>query len=188
MNNNSNLATEKEQVAKITEQVFDLFLEENPPVLGGAAAILNLEDKDTDLIWDLAVGLHQQGRFQEAEAVFARLCRLQGFSQPRNYKALGAVRQRQERWKDATAAYEIAAIISRDDPEPSFYAAECLRQLGLKQRARDALKASILLASDDEEHKPLKQRAEALLADTETVSKTVSKTKNTTKNTTKRAG
>ena len=31
----------------------------------------------------------------------------------------------------AAAAYEFAALLSRDDPEPAFYAAECLRELGL---------------------------------------------------------
>ncbi|MDA7984101.1 MAG: hypothetical protein MPJ52_00865 [Alphaproteobacteria bacterium] len=158
-------ALEKGQAAAITEQVFDLFLDDNPPILGGIGALLNIDDKDADLLWDLAVGLHRQGRFPEAESVFSRLCRLQGFAQPRNYKALGAARQRQSRWKEATAAYEMAAVLSRSDPEPSFYAAECLRRLGLRDRSRDALKASILLSGDDEQHAALKKRAEALLAD-----------------------
>ena len=151
--------------ARLTEQAAGLFLEDEPPLAAGIAALLGMEDADADLIWDLAVGLHRQGRFAEAEAVFARLCRLQGLAQARNYKGLGAARQRLGRWRDAAAAYEFAALLSRDDPEPAFYAAECLRELGLHDRAREALKASILLADGGgAAYAPLKARAEALLA------------------------
>ena len=83
-----------------------------------------MDDPDYDLLWDLGVGLHRQEKFAEAEALFSRLCRMQGLSAPRNYKALGAARQRQAKWKSATAAYEFAAVLDVRDPEPAFYAAD----------------------------------------------------------------
>ena len=151
------------EVAAIAEQVLDLFLADEPPLAAGFGALLGMEDPDYDLLWDLGVGLHRQEKFAEAEALFSRLCRMQGLSAPRNYKALGAARQRQAKWKAATAAYEFAAVLDLGDPEPAFYAAECLRQLGLGERAEQALHSAIAVAGDDPQHAPLKERANALL-------------------------
>jgi tetratricopeptide (TPR) repeat protein len=158
-------APKEGEVAAIAEQVLDIFLDDEPPLAAGFGALLGMDDPDYDLLWDLGVGLHRQEKFSEAEALFSKLCRMQGLSAPRNYKALGAARQRQAKWKSATAAYEFAAVLDVSDPEPAFYAAECLRQLALGERAEQALRSSVAIAGDDPRYAALKERALALLGE-----------------------
>ena len=130
----------------ITGQIVEMLVEG-----ADAATIRGLDETQLEAIYGLGSLLYEQGKFEQAEQVFAWLCREKPVS-ARFLKALGAARQMMGRYQSAIDAYGLAAVLNLEDPAPSLHAAECLIHIDEFERARNALDAAEEQAQGKAQH------------------------------------
>lgn len=105
------------------------------------AELMQWDEDKLEALYALGRDFYMRGDYHAAEQVMNWLARVKG-ADGRILKALGAARKMQGKYEDAVNAYSLAAIADLEDPEPSFFAAECLFHLGEAKRTRAALAAA----------------------------------------------
>ncbi len=122
-----------------------------------------LLSKDMEAIYAVAHNLYNNGRFSEAEKVFQFLC-FYGHLDKKHWQGLGGCRQALAKYSQAVEAYAMMALCDASDPNPAFYAAQCLFQSGRADDAYQALLAVVDLSGNNPRHRTLRGRARQLLA------------------------
>ena len=133
-------------------------------LLAGASYkdVAGLGDGELEVLYGIAYGEFEQGKFAEAERTFGVLSFFD-HKDDRFWLGLGASRQRQKKLPEAVAAYSMAAGMGSSNPLLPLSAAECYLALGLRAEALDALEAAIEWADNAEQPDRIVTRVAALL-------------------------
>jgi len=111
--------------------------------------IMELSDKDLDLIYSMAHTFYDAGKYEKAKALYLKLI----FTAPfvaAYWKALGCTSQMQNETKECVIYYSVALLIDPSDPSLHLYAAKALIDLNRFEEARGALvKAEELAPKED---------------------------------------
>ena len=130
---------------------------------GGIAGAMGINEDQCEAIYALGHRRYVREDYKGAEEIFGWLAGIRGVD-ARALKALGAARKMQQKNADALDAYALAALADIKDPEPSFYAAECLFRMGEMKRARHALSAARQQAEILGDHESMIQRIDEMLS------------------------
>jgi type III secretion system low calcium response chaperone LcrH/SycD len=113
--------------------------------------IIELTEKDLDLIYSIAFTFYETGHYQKAHTLFTKLVLSSPFI-PTYWKSLGSASQMLSKPKDALLNYGIASLLDPFDPLTHLYAAKVLIDLRRNEEAISALqKAESLAPNDDTE-------------------------------------
>jgi len=109
-------------------------------------------------IYALAYAKYQQGHYQDAIDLFQYLLIL---NHERYEYALGlaAAFQALGNFEGAASTYLYCAVLEPSDPVPFFHGAECMRQIGRDDLARDGWRNAISAAQEREEYAELVRRS-----------------------------
>ncbi len=134
----------QEQKSRKPEEVIPLAVERAIDALEKGLAVgaaLDIPQEQIEAYYGWGRQFYVRGDYPAAERVFAYGF-LHAGADIRFAKALAAARKMQGKYDEALKAYSLAAILDLDDPEPSFFAAECLFHLERKAAALSALDAA----------------------------------------------
>lgn len=115
-----------------------------------------------DGIHAYAYEFYEQGRLDEAEALFRFLC-LYDFYNADYTMGLAVVFQLQGRHRQAVDLYGVAMRLGFSDPSPVFHAGQCFLKLGEIEDARECFAYATTESTDE----VLKERAATYLASLE---------------------
>lgn len=110
--------------------------------------IKRLNPKEAETVYASAYGLYEASQYAQAAELFLHLVFSNSFEQ-KYWRGLAASKQMEGKYVDALHAWALVALLVETDPEPHFYAAECLVSLGNKEEAAKALSAAEERAGND---------------------------------------
>ena len=138
----------------------------NKCLLEGAALadVQGYTEDEMEAVYHLAYNAYRQGKYPDARKLFQFLA-LNDHLESRFWMGLAATCQMSGDYRQAVAAYEMAAVLEATDPWPPFHAGECYRAMNDWEKSREALQAVEILcdAADGEgDHAELRARAAQL--------------------------
>ena len=103
--------------------------------------IKRLTPKEAEIVYASAYGLYETAQYEQAGDLFLHLVFSNSF-QEKYWRGLAAARQMEGKYVESLHAWALVALLSEEDPEPHFYAAECMISLGNREEAGKALRAA----------------------------------------------
>ncbi|MBI5274264.1 MAG: SycD/LcrH family type III secretion system chaperone [Chlamydiales bacterium] len=96
-------------------------------------------DNDCMTLYSLAYSLYNMGDLPQAEQLFRKLIQTKPYD-AKHWMGLGAALQMQHLYKEALTSWSMSALLLPNDPQPHYYAAECLISLNEPKEAVKALR------------------------------------------------
>ncbi|MBS0616452.1 MAG: tetratricopeptide repeat protein [Verrucomicrobia bacterium] len=97
--------------------------------------------------YQAAFACYEAGEYAKASDIFAYLSSLQPMN-PDHWQGLAASKQMEGKYFEALFGWSFTSLLSPEDPEAHFHAAECLASLGQKTDALKALELALQKTSD----------------------------------------
>lgn len=126
-----------------------------------------LGDSELEVMYGLAYGEFEQGKYSDSERTFGVLAFFD-HKDERFWLGLAASRQRQKKLVEAVAAYSMAVDAGSTNPVVPLNAAECYLGLGRRAEALNALEAALEWAENADDPERIVKRVAALLESIET--------------------
>ena len=117
-----------------------------------------------EAVYHLAYNAYRQGKYPDARKLFQFLA-LNDHLESRFWMGLAATCQVSGDYRQAVAAYEMAAVLDATNPWPPFHAGECYMATNDWEKSGEALQAAEILceaADGDGDHAELRARAAQL--------------------------
>ena len=152
-----------EQTTTINDEELAGVLKEFYTTGGTLGAIRGIGEEELEAVYLMAYNFYTNGKFKDAEKAFKFLC-FYDHMEKKYFIGLAATRQMMKLYPGAVQAYAYASLLDVGDPMPSLHAADCFLAEGKYAEAQSALSATVHWAGEKEEYKPVKERAETLLA------------------------
>lgn len=114
--------------------------------------------EELEATYAAAYNFYNYGKFDQAESLFTVLCQLDQYEH-KFWMGLGASRQMQKKFEEATLAYGMAAVMDENNPNPAMHAADCFIAMKNFSQAEKALVAVLTLCEGKNEHKKLLDKA-----------------------------
>ena len=117
------------------------------------ADVRGYTEDEMEAIYHLAYNAYRQGKYADARKLFQFLA-LNDHVESRFWMGLAATCQMSGEYRQAVAAYEMAAILEATNPWPPFHAGECYMAMNDWEKSARALQAVEILcdAADGEGH------------------------------------
>ena len=128
------------------------------------ADVQGYTEDEMEAVYHLAYNAYRQGKYADARKLFQFLA-LNDHVESRFWMGLAATCQVSGEYRQAVAAYEMAAVLEATNPWPPFHAGECYMAMNDWERSAKALQAVAILcdAADGEGgHAGLRARAAQL--------------------------
>ena len=128
------------------------------------ADVQGYTEDEMEAVYHLAYNAYRQGKFPDARKLFQFLA-LNDHVESRFWMGLAATCQMSGDYREAVAAYEMAAVLEATNPWPPFHAGECYMALKDWEKCAQALGAVEVLcdaAAGNEDHSELRTRAAQL--------------------------
>ena len=128
------------------------------------ADVQGYTEDEMEAVYHLAYNAYRQGKYPDARKLFQFLA-LSDHVESRFWMGLAATCQMSGEYRQAVAAYEMAAVLEATNPWPPFHAAECCVAMNDWEKSREALQAVEILfeaAAGNEDHTELRARAAQL--------------------------
>ena len=109
---------------------------------------------EIEALYVLGANYYSQKNFAKAEEIFSYALPFD-FFHLKLIMGLAATRKMLGKYEDGLKAYALAGLLDMENPEPSFYAAECFFALGQVPQCREALDAALGLAQGEPKYKKL---------------------------------
>lgn len=109
-----------------------------------------------------AYDFYMQGDFQTASAAFTYLTTLNPYEYD-YWMALGISKQAERSYEEALVSYTVAHALNEDHPLPHLHLAQCYLAIQQKELMLEHLQKTIETASDKEEFKDIKYKAQVIL-------------------------
>ena len=132
-----------------------LKLQQNPGMTLREAT--GVSDEALEQIYSLAYTYYEQGKYQEAAALF----QFNAGASPTTYKyllGLGASFQQMGHYEEAIKGFFTAACLEPENPTPSYYLIDCLLKQNLLEEAEEAARLTAKICGNRVEYRELKQR------------------------------
>jgi type III secretion system low calcium response chaperone LcrH/SycD len=120
--------------------------------------IVQISDGDLEKIYDRALQLYNNGKYDLALGLFQKLGQIDPIN-PRFIIAVGAAHQMLEDYTSANECYMIVAHLSPQDPLPHHYATECYIKLGDIDSALVSLELLISIAKGQKKYVQLREHS-----------------------------
>jgi type III secretion system low calcium response chaperone LcrH/SycD len=98
--------------------------------------------KQMEILYSVAYGYYEQGRYAQAIALFTQLILHHPFD-PRFWKGLASNHQMEGSYSAAAKVWATVCLLEPNNPLSHFHAAECFISMGEKEEARKALECSL---------------------------------------------
>ena len=121
-------------------------------------------EDEMEAVYLLAYNAYRQGKYPDARKLFQFLA-LNDHVESRFWMGLAATCQVSGEYRQAVAAYEMAAVLEATNPWPPFHAGECYAAMNDWETCAKALEAVEILceaAAGEEDHAELRARAARL--------------------------
>lgn len=121
-------------------------------------------EDEMEAVYLLAYNAYRQGKYPDARKLFQFLA-LNDHVESRFWLGLAATCQVSGEYRQAVAAYEMAAVLEATNPWPPFHAGECYAAMNDWETCAKALEAVEILceaAAGEEDHAELRARAARL--------------------------
>ena len=128
------------------------------------ADVQGYTDDEMEAVYHLAYNAYRQCKYQDARKLFQFLV-LNDHVENRFWMGLAATCQMSGDYREAVAAYEMAAVLEATNPWPPFHAGECYMAMNDWEKSRMALQAVEVLcgaAAEEAGHAELRARAAQL--------------------------
>jgi type III secretion system low calcium response chaperone LcrH/SycD len=113
--------------------------------------------QEVEGLYALGFNYYAQKDFVKAEEIFSYALPFD-FLHKGIVNGLAAARKMQGKYEEALKAYALAGLIDMDNPEHSFYAAECFFALDQMPACAQALDGALGLIDDEEQYKDLSKK------------------------------
>ena len=128
------------------------------------ADVQGYTEDEMEAVYHLAYNAYRQGKYPDARKLFQFLA-LNDHLESRFWMGLAATCQVSGDYRQAVAAYEMAAVLEATNPWPPFHAGECYMAMNDWEKSGEALQAVEVLcdaAEGEEDHSELRARAARL--------------------------
>lgn len=122
-----------------------------------------ISKQDVEALYAWGFNYYYQKDFAKAEEIFEYSVRFDPYHLG-IVNGLAAARKMQGKYDAALKAYALAGLLDLDNPEPSFYAAECFFAQRQWKACNEALDAALGLAEGDDKYKKLCKQVEKMKA------------------------
>ena len=128
------------------------------------ADVQGYTEDEMEAVYHLAYNAYRQGKYPDARKLFQFLA-LNDHVESRFWMGLAATCQMSGEYREAVAAYEMAALLEATNPWPPFHAGEChmaMNDWGKSANAFQAVEILCEAAAGEEDHAELRARAAQL--------------------------
>lgn len=129
---------------------------------GTFGQLKNIDKRQLEAVYTVGLHHYEAARYKDARLAFA-FCVQNDHIEKRYYNALAGSFKMLRQPAEALKYYTVASMLDIKDPMPTFHTAECLIAMGMVAEAKEALEIVVRQSKDDEQLKPLHERATAML-------------------------